>query len=96
MGIRLVDDVKSVRRYSSTRIAFVLALMSLLSPWLSTVWIGMPEEIKAWLPVSWRLGISLAVGFMTIIGARHTTTRPKLPHLFKHQPKESACKASND
>lgn len=77
LKLRLVDDANKVHTYSSTIIAATLGAISAASPFVEAVWTGMPEEVKALLPNSWRMGIALAIGFAVIVAARYTTVAPK-------------------
>lgn len=77
LNLRLVDDASKVHTYSSTVIAAALGAISIVSPFLDAAWTGMPEEVKALLPNTWRLAIAITIGCLAIIAARYTTTTPK-------------------
>lgn len=77
LKLRLVDDAAKVHTYSSTQIAAAFGVISLASPFVTAFWAGIPDEVKALLPDTWRLAIAIAVGCMAIIAARYTTNAPK-------------------
>ena len=77
LKLRLVDDAAKVHTYSSTIIAAALGAISAVSPFIQAAWTGMPDEVKSMLPDSWRMAIAIAVGCLTIIAARYTTTAPE-------------------
>lgn len=78
MGLRLIDDIDTLWKKSSTRLALVGAALAVASPALQ-VWDAVPDAMKAFMPDTMKAAMPLVIIFTAIIVARATTIAPPAP-----------------
>ncbi len=75
MGLRLIDDIDKLWKFSTTRIAIVGAALAAASPALQ-MWDAVPDGMKAFLPDTLKAAMPLVIIFTALIAARATTVEP--------------------
>ena len=78
MGLRLIDDIDKLWKFSSTRIALVAAALAAASPALQ-MWDAVPDGVKAFMPDTLKAAMPLVIIFTALIAARATTVTPATP-----------------
>ena len=78
MGLRLIDDIDKLWKFSSTRLATAGMTIAAASPALQA-WDAVPDAAKAFLPDTWKAAMPLVIIFAAFIFARATTVTPATP-----------------
>lgn len=77
MKIRLVDDWKRIHTYGTARVAYVMAGVGALGPWVASAWVMIPQDLRDSLPHTARQAMAWVLFAIFLFSIRHVTMDPK-------------------